>query len=155
MTSEPLEEGKNIPPYPLHPSILPLLDPEYHSFYNIHLLHTQVVHHQPISISRGNGILLPGAGPQLPVGSIQDFAVSRKESEGPDVMVRCFVPAGEMPEDGWAVMVYYHGGGWVLGNIATENVVCTHLCVRGNCVIVSVDYRYVLFLTSCFPFPRN
>lgn len=143
MTSEPPQEGKNNPPYPLHPSILPHLNPEYLEFYNTHLLNTQVVHHQPISISRGNGILLPGAGPQLPVGSIQDFSIVRKESEGPDVLVRCFIPEGEKPEGGWPVMVYYHGGGWVLGNVGTENVVCSHLCARGNCIVISVDYRYV------------
>ena len=48
------------------------------------------------------------------VGSTRDFAVRRRETEGPDVMVRVFTPGGERPEEGWPVMVYYHGGGWVL-----------------------------------------
>lgn len=100
------------PPYPLHPSIIDKLNPEYAAFYNEHLVNQQVVHHQPIEVSRGNGVLLPGAGPQQPVGKIEDFAIKRRETEGPDVMVRCFTPLGEMPEGGWPVMVYYHGGGW-------------------------------------------
>jgi acetyl esterase/lipase len=57
--------------------------------------------------------------------------------------VRVFTPEGERPSDGWPVMVYYHGGGWVLGNIETENTVCTNLCKRANCVVISVDYRYL------------
>jgi triacylglycerol lipase len=56
--------------------------------------------------------------------------------------LRVFTPGGETPKGGWPVMLYFHGGGWVLGNINTENPVCTNLCVRGNCVVVTVDYRY-------------
>jgi len=57
------------------------------------------------------------------------------------VVVRCFTPEGEKPAAGWPVFLYYHGGGWVLGNIDTENTVCTNICKRSNCVVVSVDYR--------------
>jgi len=48
---------------------------------------------------------------------MEDFSIKRLESEGPDLMVRCFTPEGEKPEDGWPVFLYFHGGGWVLGNI--------------------------------------
>lgn len=105
------------PPYPLHSSIIDKLNPEYAKFYNENLLNAQVVHHQPIEVSRGNGVLLPGASDPLPVGKLEDWPVKRKESEGPDVMVRCFTPEGERPEGGWPVFLYFHGGGWVLGNI--------------------------------------
>ena len=59
-------------------------------------------------------MLIPGGGEMVEVGSTRDFAVRRRETEGPDVMVRVFTPGGERPEEGWPVMVYYHGGGWVL-----------------------------------------
>ncbi|KAJ5670838.1 uncharacterized protein N7477_006201 [Penicillium maclennaniae] len=109
------------PPYPLHESVRDLLDPEYVAFYNKHVINNQQVHLQPVAASRTSGVLIPGAGPML---------------ENP--------PAG-----GWPVMLYFHGGGWVLGNIDTENVVCSNLCVRGNCVVVTVDYR----LAPENPFP--
>jgi len=141
--------GRTQPPYPLHPSIIDKLNPEYAKFYNENLLNAQVVHHQPIEVSRGSGVLLPGAGPQLPVGKIEDIAIKRKESEGPDVMVRCFTPEGEKPEGGWPVFLYFHGGGWVLGNIQTENTVASHMCARARCVVISVDYR----LAPENPFP--
>ena len=129
------------PPYPLHPSILPKLDPTYRTFYNKHIFDKQQVHLQPVSASRTSGILIPGGGPQLPVGKKEDILIRRRETDGPDIPVRVFTPEGDVPEGGWPLMVYYHGGGWVLGNIETENTVCSHLCSRARCVVITVDYR--------------
>ncbi|KAK8041033.1 alpha/beta hydrolase fold-domain-containing protein [Apiospora phragmitis] len=140
---------KTQPPYAIHESVLDRIDPEYADFYNKHIFDKQQVHLQPIEASRASGILIPGAGPLHPVGSTADYAIPRKESEGPDVKVRCFTPEGETPEAGWPVCIYFHGGGWVLGTIDTENVIATHLCARAKCVVVSVDYR----LAPEEPFP--
>lgn len=131
----------NEPPYPLHASIVDRIDAEYAAFYNTHVFDKQQVHLQPISASRASGVLIPGAGPLQEVASTVDLVISRKESSGPDVQLRCFTPLGDKPEAGWPVCVYFHGGGWVLGNIQTENVIASHLCSRGKCVVVSVDYR--------------
>lgn len=108
------------PPYPLHKSVASLLDPEYVEFYNKYIINQQQVHYQPVAASRTSGVLIPGAGPAQPVASTEDYAIKRQESEGPDVMVRVFTPEGEKPAEGWPVMIWYHGGGWVLGNINTE-----------------------------------
>lgn len=40
------------------------------------------------------------------------------------------------------VVVYYHGGGWVLGSHDSDDPLCRDLCVRADCLIVSVDYRH-------------
>lgn len=133
--------GVTQPPYPLHESVKDLLDPEYVAFYNEHVINNQQVHLQPVEASRTSGVLIPGAGPMLPVGKIQDINVVRRATEGPPVPIRVFTPNGDAPPNGWPVMLYFHGGGWVLGNIDTENVVCSNLCVRGNCVVITVDYR--------------
>jgi len=139
------------PPYSLHESMKDKLDPVYVKFYNEHIFDKQQVHLQPVAASRTSGILIPGGGPKLPVGSTQDFYIKRTETEGPDVSVRVFTPDGKAPEEGWPVMVYYHGGGWVLGNIETENTVCTHLCKRAECVVISVNYRYDSLPLFSFP----
>lgn len=138
---EPASAGPQ-PPYPLHPSVVDRIDPDYAAFYNKHIFDKQQVHLQPVEASRTSGVLIPGAGPQLPVGKTVDYAIKRRESTGPDVKVRCFTPEEQKPDGGWPVMVYFHGGGWVLGNIDTENVVATNLCSRGRSVVMSVDYRY-------------
>lgn len=133
--------GVTQPPYPLHNSVRDLLDPEYVTFYNRHVINAQQVHLQPVAASRTSGVLLPGASPMLEVGKTQDMTIQRRVTEGPAIPIRCFTPEGEVPPGGWPVMLYFHGGGWVLGNIDTENVVCSNLCTRGNCVVITVAYR--------------
>ncbi|KAK9791638.1 putative Alpha/beta hydrolase fold-domain-containing protein [Seiridium cardinale] len=141
--------GKTEPPYPLHESILGRIDDQYAAFYNQHVKDKQQVHLQPVKASRASGILIPGAGPLQPVASTADYSIPRKESKGPEVKVRCFTPQGEKPSTGWPVCVYFHGGGWVLGTIDTENVIASNLCARAKCVVVAVDYR----LAPEDPFP--
>lgn len=131
------------PRYPLHPSVVARIDPVYASFYNEHISDKQQVHLQPVEASRSSGVLIPGAGPKYPVAKSEDFSFPRAQggSSGPDVTVRCFTPEGPRPERGWPCLFYFHGGGWVLGNIDTENVIATNLCGRASCVVVNVDYR--------------
>ncbi|KFA64294.1 hypothetical protein S40285_06055 [Stachybotrys chlorohalonatus IBT 40285] len=137
------------PPYPLHDSIKDLVDPEYAAFYNEYLLNAPQVHYQPVAASRVGGRIIPGGTDPVPVGRTIDFNVSRKESTGPDVLVRAFVPPGEPPASGWPIFLWYHGGGWVLGNIDSENSLCTNICTRANCVVITTDYR----LAPENPFP--
>jgi acetyl esterase/lipase len=39
-------------------------------------------------------------------------------------------------------VVYFHGGGWVLGSAISDDPLCRDLCVRSETMIVSVDYRH-------------
>lgn len=39
------------------------------------------------------------------------------------------------------VIIYYHGGGFVLYGIKSHDNVCRRLCAMNNCIVVSVDYR--------------
>ncbi|KAL3441515.1 alpha/beta hydrolase fold-domain-containing protein [Aspergillus insuetus] len=138
------------PPYPLHESIRDSLDPEYASFYNQYLLHAPQVHHQPVAASRVGGKLIPGGTDPLPVGKTIDIQIPRLETTGPPVLVRVFIPQGApAAPEGWPVFLWYHGGGWVLGNIDSENSLCTNLCARASCVVITTDYR----LAPENPFP--
>ncbi|WLR43133.1 alpha/beta hydrolase fold domain-containing protein [Bacillus carboniphilus] len=56
-----------------------------------------------------------------------------------NIPIRVYVPkqrTGELP-----VMVYFHGGGWVLGDLNSSNTFCQYLSEKAQCIIVSVDYR--------------
>ena len=39
------------------------------------------------------------------------------------------------------VLVFFHGGGWVIGDLDSHDVVCRKLALEGELVVVSVDYR--------------
>ncbi|MCH9757367.1 MAG: alpha/beta hydrolase fold domain-containing protein [Gammaproteobacteria bacterium] len=55
-----------------------------------------------------------------------------------DLAYRLYRPAGNGPHP---VVVYFHGGGWVLGNLNSDDAFCRDLCVRSESIIVSIDYR--------------
>src|SRR6476660_8458270 len=59
---------------------------------------------------------------------------------GPDahIAVRVYRPAGRAP---FPLLVYFHGGGWVIGSLETHDSVCRALANASGCVVVSVDYR--------------
>ena len=52
---------------------------------------------------------------------------------------RLYRPLGDGPHD---VLVYFHGGGWVLGSETSDDAFCRYLCNRSEVVVVSVDYRH-------------
>ncbi len=54
------------------------------------------------------------------------------------IPVRVYTPPGAGP---FPVLVYFHGGGWVVGTLDMSDGTCRHLCMGGECVVVSVDYR--------------
>ena len=48
-----------------------------------------------------------------------------------------------MPEAGMVlpVLVYFHGGGWTIGDLDTHDVLCRQLCAAAGVAVVAVDYR--------------
>ncbi len=61
--------------------------------------------------------------------------------DGGDVAIRYYRPNGAKPTDALPVMVFYHGGGWVIGDLDTHDVVCRTLANAGKFAVISVDYR--------------
>ena len=57
------------------------------------------------------------------------------------IPLRLYRPAGSASTDRLPVLVYYHGGGWVIGDLDTHDGVCRHLANASGCAVVSVDYR--------------
>ena len=54
------------------------------------------------------------------------------------VPLRLYRPAGIGVRP---VLVYFHGGGWTIGDLDTHDVLCRQLCVASGAAVVSVDYR--------------
>jgi acetyl esterase len=57
---------------------------------------------------------------------------------GGDIPVRVYRPESDAP---LPALVYFHGGGWVLGSLETHDQTCRSLAEGAHCVVVSVDYR--------------
>jgi acetyl esterase/lipase len=58
-----------------------------------------------------------------------------------DLPYRLYRPAG--PAEGpRPLVVYFHGGGWVLGDLDSDDPLCRDLCARSGAVVVSVNYRH-------------
>lgn len=57
----------------------------------------------------------------------------------------------DLEQTGQPVMIYYHGGGFVLYGLDAHDRVCRRLCKMNNCIVVSVDYR----LAPEHPFPAS
>jgi acetyl esterase len=75
---------------------------------------------------------LYGPGPDM--ARVED---ARVRSSGGSFSVRILVPDQRL--DG--VIVFYHGGGWVIGSLDDYECIGRHLADRTNCAVVLVDYR--------------
>jgi acetyl esterase len=60
---------------------------------------------------------------------------------GGPVAVRSYRPEGAQPEAVLPVLVYFHGGGWVIGDLDTHDVLCRQFANGAQCAVISVDYR--------------
>jgi acetyl esterase len=76
------------------------------------------------------------AAPQL--ASVRDLTA--QGPHGP-IPLRLYRPLGSWPVQTLPVLVYYHGGGWVIGDLDTHDVLCRELANGSGCAVVAVDYR--------------
>ena len=57
------------------------------------------------------------------------------------IPLRLYRPLGSQPQQVLPVLVYYHGGGWVIGDLDTHDTLCRELANGSGCAVVAVDYR--------------
>jgi acetyl esterase len=79
---------------------------------------TRMLQGEPVAVARLEEMKIPGPGGEIPM--------------------RVYWPAGTGP---FPVIVFYHGGGWVIGDLDTNDPVCRMLSSKVSAVVVSVDYR--------------
>ena len=80
-----------------------------------------------------------GAGvlevPRPDLARVEDLTFAARD--GVALPARLYAPSGErLP-----VLVYFHGGGFTVGSIATHDTLCRVLAQKGGCAVVSVGYR--------------
>ncbi len=58
------------------------------------------------------------------------------------ILARVYTPKKLRKTDGLApCLVFFHGGGWVIGDLESHDVVCRKLACEGELIVISVDYR--------------
>jgi acetyl esterase len=99
--------------------------------------------------------VLVGRRPTVPVGRVREIPI---EGPGGDLVLRCYEPdtgngdrgngdgSGEDDDGAEAngsvpILVYYHGGGWVRGDLDTHDELCRYFTAELGCLTVAVDYR--------------
>jgi acetyl esterase len=79
------------------------------------------------------------------VASVDDGAFT---GPGGEIRFRRYRPLGSAPGP-LPTLIYYHGGGFVIGNIETHDSTCRRLANKSRCQVISIDYR----LAPEHPFP--
>ncbi len=117
------------------------VDPQVHAFLEAQAqaaIENQVppITEQTVEMARAGYLAVAEMLGQGPDVDTEDSAVP-----GPagDIPVRIYRPKGAGP--GLPILVYYHGGGWVIGDLDTHDYAARELCVGAGCIVVAVDYR--------------
>jgi acetyl esterase len=80
------------------------------------------------------------------VANVENFDIGGPEGPDGSLPVRVYHPDGAGPHP---VLVYFHGGGYVIGSLDTHDAVCRALTNAAECAVLSIDYR----LAPEHPFP--
>jgi acetyl esterase len=79
--------------------------------------------------------LAPPVDPLLMANRVVDQKIN---GPGGKLPFRLYYPKGNPP---FPAVVYFHGGGWVIGNLDTHHGLCHALSKSSGCLVVAVDYR--------------
>ena len=123
----------------LHPQVARLLERAARS--PLPLVHT-VPAHVARRIYRDTRSVLAPPAPEVAESRIL-------VTPGHAVALRAYRPLGAGKGEILPALVYFHGGGWVIGDLDTHDVLCRQLANGARCAVFSVDYR----LAPEHPFP--
>jgi acetyl esterase len=87
-----------------------------------------------------------GAEPQS-VASVTDVPMPR--GDGSALLARLYRPVSSGPDESLPVAIYFHGGGWCIGDVGSHDSLCRQIANLSGCAVLSVDYR----LAPEYPFP--
>nr|AJZ73157.1 esterase GX2 [uncultured bacterium] len=115
---------------PLHPQVEGLLK-------NVAAAGGKAFHEMAVPECRAT---FAGLLASLPPSTAKLASVANRKIPGPagEIGVRIYTPEGAGP---FPVLSYFHGGGWVIGDLETHDGVCRELCAGAGMVVVAVDYR--------------
>ncbi|MEJ8821233.1 alpha/beta hydrolase [Variovorax humicola] len=95
-------------------------------------LHTMTPEDAKAAYEKGAGVLEVA---KPPIARVEDFSIPARD--GHAIPARLYAPS----DASLSVLVYFHGGGFTVGNIGTHDTLCRVLSRDSGCAVVSVDYR--------------
>jgi acetyl esterase len=97
-------------------------------------------HQIPLEESRRGltAMALQMAGPKVEVHAVEDRTIP---GPGGALPIRIYRPRAPTAAERLPAVVYFHGGGFYLGDLATHDHVCRFMCRGAEAVVVAVDYR--------------
>jgi acetyl esterase len=121
------------------------LDPEMQLLLRLQRIEGPAV--ETLAISRGRRQVLSGArlvGGTPPIGAVTDRTI---DGPGGPLTLRFYTPRGLTGAA--PALVFFHGGGWIYGDLESHDPVCRFLAEEAQVRVVAVDYR----LAPEAPFP--
>jgi acetyl esterase/lipase len=88
----------------------------------------------PAQVREGLAVAVEAIGPGPEVASVRDIEIP---GQAGGIHARVYEPVADPP----GTVVYYHGGGWVIGSVDDWDAATRALTVASGCRLVSVDYR--------------
>src|SRR3989442_14129379 len=113
---------------PLHPQVRTIMDQMTAAGPPLH-------HLSPAEARKAVLAMRATQGEPERVAKVEDRSFRGPAAELP---LRIYTPDGRGP---FPVLVYFHGGGWVVGSIETVDASCRSLANLAGCIVVSADYR--------------
>jgi len=76
---------------------------------------------------------------RIDISNVDDFYI--KGSLGPIKVRKYSNNLSELPDIKNPLIIYFHGGGFVMGDLESHDLVCRHLCKETDATIIAVDYK--------------
>jgi acetyl esterase len=88
-------------------------------------------------------------GAMFPVPEVARTQAFKVPVDGGEIDAHVFWPMGGSETEPLPVLVWFHGGGWTVGDLSSSDATAAELANASGCVVVNVDYR----LAPEHPFP--
>ncbi|OVF09519.1 putative AB hydrolase superfamily protein [Clavispora lusitaniae] len=140
---------------PIHPDVLPKMDPVFVEMYNRHVAN---IPNKPIDLvklrANYSKIYSYGTGEYPEIKNVKETTFP--SFDGAQVKIRIYRPNDVSEDEVLPVHIDFHGGGGGLGDLETEKHILCHYVSSARIAVVDVDYRlvpdyeYPTYIKDCF-----
>lgn len=114
---------------------MPLIPAYFDKLKELNAMNSPPLRKVPVDLIRETFRTMQPERSEVKVAEVKDMLISTNSHQVP---VRLYLPSKgtKMP-----VVLMYHGGGWVIGDLTTVDGQCRHVCAGTGAMVVAVDYR--------------